>query len=279
MKMMTRVHMQSIRRQIRRLLPALILAVSVLGSDIPVCAAPRRMTDGGLFDPEFYAAAYPDVRAAFGTDPQALYRHYQVYGIREGRLPYAAGNFAVAAQTAAVNTIAASKSQRVKLQRREIEEEQLQSPYLGITHDYYSGISSQGRKEADTAAAVIADDILANTSYTTDYDRVSAAAQTVAYFCGRNYYAVDEEGIAYTAYGALAGGVSNGTGAALALGRILEFMGYPWYHSGANSASHQWVLVYMDGQLGYADGLNGNTGFGIPGTGMSVPGGGIVIFP
>ena len=37
------------------------------------------------FDPEFYAATYPDVAAVYGTTPEALYRHYLEYGQAEGR--------------------------------------------------------------------------------------------------------------------------------------------------------------------------------------------------
>lgn len=42
------------------------------------------------FDPAFYGAAYPDVVAVFGTDPQALLNHYLAYGMAEGRFPSAA---------------------------------------------------------------------------------------------------------------------------------------------------------------------------------------------
>ncbi len=41
------------------------------------------------FDPAFYAITYPDVTAAFGTDPQALLNHYILYGMSEGRYPSA----------------------------------------------------------------------------------------------------------------------------------------------------------------------------------------------
>lgn len=37
------------------------------------------------FDPEFYAATYPDVVAVFGNSPEALLKHYQDYGKAEGR--------------------------------------------------------------------------------------------------------------------------------------------------------------------------------------------------
>ena len=41
------------------------------------------------FDPAFYAATYPDVVNALGTDSNALYNHYITYGKSEGRVPYA----------------------------------------------------------------------------------------------------------------------------------------------------------------------------------------------
>lgn len=56
---------------------------------INVFAAPRTMSDGGIFDPEYYAASNPDVTAALGTDANTLYNHYLQYGKNEGRKPYA----------------------------------------------------------------------------------------------------------------------------------------------------------------------------------------------
>lgn len=52
-------------------------------------AGPIQMPDGGLFDPVFYAATYPDVAAVFGNDAALLYQHYLTAGAAEGRLPYA----------------------------------------------------------------------------------------------------------------------------------------------------------------------------------------------
>ena len=39
----------------------------------------------GDFDPDFYAALYPDVVAVYGTEPSALYSHYLTFGINEKR--------------------------------------------------------------------------------------------------------------------------------------------------------------------------------------------------
>lgn len=39
------------------------------------------------FDPHYYFAKYPDVSAVTGADQQALFAHYQNYGMAEGRFP------------------------------------------------------------------------------------------------------------------------------------------------------------------------------------------------
>lgn len=41
------------------------------------------------FDPNYYYAKYEDVAAVTGFDPAALFRHYQMFGMKEGRFPNA----------------------------------------------------------------------------------------------------------------------------------------------------------------------------------------------
>lgn len=67
----------------------LVFVIVMVFGGITVCAAPKQMPDGSVFDPEFYAATYPDVKAAFGTDEALLYKHYIEHGRTEGRLPFA----------------------------------------------------------------------------------------------------------------------------------------------------------------------------------------------
>lgn len=43
-----------------------------------------------IFDPAYYAKAYPDVVAALGNDSNTLYQHYVLFGINEGRMPHGA---------------------------------------------------------------------------------------------------------------------------------------------------------------------------------------------
>jgi len=41
------------------------------------------------FDANYYFAKYPDIAVAIGFDPQALFNHYQEFGMKEGRFPNA----------------------------------------------------------------------------------------------------------------------------------------------------------------------------------------------
>lgn len=60
-----------------------------------VCAEPKAMPDGTIFDAEYYAENNPDVAAAFGTDENLLYQHYLGCGKIEGRKPYRDGDEAL----------------------------------------------------------------------------------------------------------------------------------------------------------------------------------------
>lgn len=62
-----------------------VCSIFLLGSSVTAYAQPKTMSDGTVFDAEFYANTYPDVKAAFGNDEKALYNHYVKYGKAEGR--------------------------------------------------------------------------------------------------------------------------------------------------------------------------------------------------
>lgn len=49
------------------------------------------------FDPHYYYEQYPDVAAVYGYNPQALFNHYQNYGMAEGRFPNAQAEWRAAA--------------------------------------------------------------------------------------------------------------------------------------------------------------------------------------
>ena len=87
------------KRSMIMLTVAFFLALAIPGYALK--AAPVTMADGGLFDAQFYAQAYPDVVAVFGTDANWLYLHYVLAGKAEGRLPYAPGSAGLPASTSA----------------------------------------------------------------------------------------------------------------------------------------------------------------------------------
>jgi hypothetical protein len=69
----------------KKVLSMTLAVVLSLSMGITAFAAPKKMQNGEAFDAEYYAEANPDVKAALGTDEQALYNHYVNYGKAEGR--------------------------------------------------------------------------------------------------------------------------------------------------------------------------------------------------
>lgn len=67
----------------------LITSVGVMMCGTTVMAQPKTMSDGMVFDAEYYAQNNPDVVEAFGTDENLLYQHYVAFGKNEGRKPTA----------------------------------------------------------------------------------------------------------------------------------------------------------------------------------------------
>ena len=72
------------RKKNQKWMTAMAVA-AVLCCEMTVSAQTKIMPDGTAFDAQYYADTYPDVKAAFGTDEQALYRHYVEHGRAEGR--------------------------------------------------------------------------------------------------------------------------------------------------------------------------------------------------
>ena len=54
---------------------------------LDIMAAPVKMSDGTLFDAQYYMMDNPDVVQVFGNNPNAMFRHYKEYGKNEGRKP------------------------------------------------------------------------------------------------------------------------------------------------------------------------------------------------
>ena len=80
---------------------AAVLAAAAVAGAFPAFtsyAAPVTEPDGTVFDAEYYAAQNPDVTAVFGTSGDAMWKHYETYGRKEGRKPCADGAVPQAAE-------------------------------------------------------------------------------------------------------------------------------------------------------------------------------------
>lgn len=162
----------------------------------------------------------------------------------------------------------------------------VQAPEAGATqsypdsssHSYYKNISAEQAAEADAVAKQIADSIMSNSAYTTDLERVNAAAQIVAGYCSQCSYGSDAAKWYRSPYGVFVAGVYTCAGSTRALGRVLDFMGYSWQHVNENQNTHQWCVLTMDGQTGFADGMGGFAGYGEMTSGMTLPDGSMIFF-
>lgn len=121
-------------------------------------------------------------------------------------------------------------------------------------HNYYGKtISKQQAELAEAIARDIANAVKADKSLTTDLAKVRAAAKWVSGFAMRCDYDNDDNKYYRSPYGVFVAGVFTCAGATRALGRVLDLLGYSWVHVNENKYEHQWCVLQMDGQKGYAD--------------------------
>lgn len=145
-------------------------------------------------------------------------------------------------------------------------------------HNYYKNVPADGVAAAEAIASQIASSIMSEPSFTTDLQRVSAAAAIVSAYCDGCVYGNDESKYYRSPYGVFVAGVYTCAGSTRALGRVLDYMGYSWQHHNENQNSHQWCIVTMDGQTGFADGMGGFAGYGEMTNGMTLPDGSQIYF-
>ena len=129
-------------------------------------------------------------------------------------------------------------------------------------HSYYKGLTKAQGEEADRIAQDIAKKVMAERSLNTDLKKVRAASKIVAWYCSRGVYGNDEKRYYRSPYGVFVAGVFTCAGATRALGRVLDFMGYDWHHVHENQWAHQWCVLEMDGEIGFADGQAGLASYG-----------------
>lgn len=122
----------------------------------------------------------------------------------------------------------------------------------------FAQMEERARKEAKEIAEYID-----SFSLNSDLERIAAAATVINTYVEKGIYSSAVPGYNQP-FGTLVSGFSSCAGSTRALGLVLEYMGYSWYHMGENQWSHQWCVVYdVDGQTAFADG----SAYGIAGYG------------
>ena len=188
------------------------------------------------FDPAFYAAAYPDVAAACGTDEGALLRHYIDYGSAEGRLPSADG-------TPGDTTL-------------DLTDEQLASVWTPIPLKKLANYSSLKRKMTDEEFEAAYQEAL---KIVTPLALMSREDQL--YYITVALRQMFDNGMSYSMstphyndpYGYFVLHVASCAGCARATGLCLNILGIPYEHVNENQYSHQWCRVNIDGTYWIAD--------------------------
>ena len=170
------------------------------------------------------------------------------------------------------------KQSKTSASNMKADAEQESKYTVNSVHNYYIGVSSEGAQLSDQIASDIAASIMGNTAYTTDLQRVTAATEIVKQYCDADTYGMDTTKYYRSPYGVFIAGVYTCAGSTRALGRILDYMGFEWQHTHENQNRHQWCVLTMDGQTGYADGMAGIAGYGTMTNGMTLPDGSTLHF-
>jgi len=131
-------------------------------------------------------------------------------------------------------------------------------------HAYYKYCTKEQAEQADAVARSIATRVLSDTSLITDLAKIKKASSIIyKEYIIESSRKNDENKYYRSPYGVFIAGISTSAGGTRALGRVLDFMGYDWEHANPNTKTHQWCIVNMDNQAGYADAMGYGCGFGI----------------
>lgn len=132
--------------RIKKIIAVCAAAALMTGSSMTAAAVPLTMSDGTVFDAEYYARNNPDVVAVYGTDTAALFSHYQSYGRAEGRAPAEEG-----AVSAGAFVDESQKAQEKAEQTQQSGTKQSQADKSQSTEEAQSGTKPQdGAEEKKT---------------------------------------------------------------------------------------------------------------------------------
>ncbi len=111
------------------------------------------------------------------------------------------------------------------------------------------------------AEQVLAMPVPAEYASRVDLFRVEGASKLVYSYRSQGTYTTEGPNYAH-AYGVFIAKEFSCAGTARAMGLVLSCMGYEWTHVNENQWKHQWPVLEMDGQIGWADAMMGWAGYG-----------------
>ncbi|MCR4989786.1 MAG: hypothetical protein K6A38_02865 [Lachnospiraceae bacterium] len=205
----------------------------------------KTYAEQGKFDPAYYAALYPDVVNALGTDPNVLYEHYVTYGIKEGRIPF---NGATPGQ--AVSGIA-STSASTTLQVQAPQKFFNAVPLNKLAN--YNSIKKTMTKDEFRTTYDIALLIAAPFADKSREEQLVGVAAMIR--------AIADYGLTYSMdsphyndpYGYLVLGSASCAGCTRTTGLCLNILGIPYEHVNENKNAHQWCRVNINGTYWICD--------------------------
>ncbi len=212
-------------------------AVSVLCATLSFLNVSTFLASAAMnFNADYYAEMYPDVVAVYGVEYQALLRHYQEYGMKEGRLPYAG-----AEPGAEVSDIPAAVS----------ENNTFPVPMNQLAN--LSSIQKKASNEELAQAYNVALEVV------TPYADLSIEEQVFG--IASSLYEQFNNDITYSMsaphyndpYGYFILHTASCAGSTRATGLCLNILGIPYEHVNENQYSHQWCRVNVNGTYWICD--------------------------
>ena len=211
-----------------------VVRVAAAATAFTMLLTPVQAFAAEKFDPAFYAATYPDVVNALGTDSNALYNHYITYGKSEGRVPYAGATggeavdgianttaVAPATDTSTVDGIVPiDKLANYKSLKKNMTDEEFQAAYneaLKIVQPLVGKDWNTQMVELETA--------------------LRARFDVAGYSTSAPHY--------NDPYGYLILGTASCAGCTRTTGLCLNMLGYSYEHVNENQWDHQWCRIYI----------------------------------
>ena len=212
------------------------------------------------FDPTYYAANNPDVVAAFGNEPWALYYHYSQYGYKENRLPYE-GALAPNAEMAKWDMSPTEVTEKMKVREAELAKQATPTavaPAEGIVAiKDLANYNSLKKKMTDAEFQAAYDEALKIVQPLVGLSKEEQAKgifTALRAMADNGTVSYSEEAPHYNdAYGYLVSHVSSCAGSARTTGLCLNMLDMSYEHVNENQWSHQWCRVNIDGVMWIVD--------------------------